>query len=143
MSLCLICRHRRFHKDRMCLIARAKNGISFLTLSRQLGISQNSAWLMKQKQIRVVVEREAEWPLAGSVPIDDAHWDGLLCGRNPSRMYAFADADEWPQYRRAAPPDPELSRYDAEQCEGCDSSEAFAALSGDSPLFARHPCPLH
>ena len=42
----------------MHLITQAKNGISSLELSRQLGISQNSAWLMKHKLMEVMRVRE-------------------------------------------------------------------------------------
>jgi transposase-like protein len=39
----------------MHLITQAKNGISSLELSRQLGISQNSAWLMKHKLMQAML----------------------------------------------------------------------------------------
>jgi transposase-like protein len=48
----------------MHLITQAKNGISSLELSRQLGISQNSAWLMKHKLMQAMLEREAGRQLA-------------------------------------------------------------------------------
>lgn len=69
----------------MYLITQAKSGISSLALSRQLGISQNSAWLMKHKLMQAMLEREAERPLAGSVQIDDAYWGGRRRGGKRGR----------------------------------------------------------
>lgn len=43
----------------MHLFTQAKNGISSLDLSRQLGISQNCAWLMKHNLMQAMLEREA------------------------------------------------------------------------------------
>jgi len=66
----------------MHLITQAKNGISSLELSRQLGISQNSAWLMKHKLMQAMLEREADQPLAGTVQLDDAYWGGRRRGKS-------------------------------------------------------------
>jgi len=41
------------------LITQAKNGISSLALARELGISHNSAWLMKHKLMRLRVNSAA------------------------------------------------------------------------------------
>jgi len=64
----------------MHLITQAKNGISSLDLSRQLGISQNSAWLMKHKLMQAMLERDGDRQLAGQVQIDDAYWGGRRRG---------------------------------------------------------------
>lgn len=54
------------------LITQAKNGMSSLALARELGISHNSAWLMKHKLMQAMLERETARQLTGSVQIDDA-----------------------------------------------------------------------
>jgi transposase-like protein len=69
----------------MYLITQAKNGISSLELSRQLGISQNSAWLMKHKLMQAMLERESIRQLAGLVQIDDAYWGGRRRGYKRGR----------------------------------------------------------
>ena len=69
----------------MHLITQAKNGISSLELSRQLGISQNSAWLMKHKLMQAMLERDAVKPLCGRVQIDDAYWGGRRRGDKRGR----------------------------------------------------------
>lgn len=69
----------------MHLVTQAKNGISSLELSRQLGISQNSAWLMKHKLMQAMLERESARQLAGLVQIDDAYWGGRRRGYKRGR----------------------------------------------------------
>lgn len=64
----------------MYLVSQAKNGISSLELARQLGVSQNSAWLLKQKLMQTMLERESVRPLTGLVQIDDAYWGGRRRG---------------------------------------------------------------
>lgn len=85
----------------MYLITQAKNGISSLELSRQLGISQNSTWLMKHKLMQTMLEREAARPLAGLIQIDDAYWGGRRRGykrgrgaRGKSPLLAAVQTDE-------------------------------------------------
>jgi transposase-like protein len=69
----------------MHLITQAKNGISSLTLGRALGISHNSAWLMKHKLMQAMLEREATRQLSGLVQIDDAYWGGRRRGYKRGR----------------------------------------------------------
>lgn len=69
----------------MYLITQAKNGLSSLALSRPMGISQNSAWLMKHQLRQAMLEREAERPLAGTVQIDAAYWGGRRRGGKRGR----------------------------------------------------------
>jgi transposase-like protein len=69
----------------MHLITQAKNGISSLELSRQLGISQNSAWLMKHKLMQAMLERERARQLSGLVQLDDAYWGGGRRGNKRGR----------------------------------------------------------
>jgi len=65
----------------MFLLTQAKNGLSALELSRQLGISYNSTWLMKHKLMQVMKERESTKPLAGLIQLDDAFWGGRRRGK--------------------------------------------------------------
>jgi hypothetical protein len=69
----------------MHLITQAKNGISSLALARELGLSQNSAWPMKQKLMQATLEREAERRLAGLVQLDGAYWGGRRRGYKRGR----------------------------------------------------------
>lgn len=69
----------------MHLITQAKNGVSSLELSRQLSISQNSAWLMKHKLMQAMLEREGSRRLEGLVQLDDAYWGGRRRGYKRGR----------------------------------------------------------
>ncbi len=53
-----------------------KKGTSAMTLHRQLGISYNAAWRMRHKLMQVMMERDREHPLGGSVQRDDAYTRG-------------------------------------------------------------------
>lgn len=80
----------------MYLVVQSKDGISSLNLARQLGISQNSAWLMKHKLMQAMLERENKQPLQGCVEVDDAYWGGERRGGKRGRgapgKYAFIAA---------------------------------------------------
>lgn len=84
----------------MFLLTQAKNGLSALELSRQLGISYNSTWLMKHKLMQVMKERESTKPLAGLIQLDDAFWGGRRRGkrgrgaRGKTPMVAAVATDE-------------------------------------------------
>ena len=69
----------------MHLITQAKSGLSSLALARPLGISQNSAWLMKHKLMQAMLERDGARPLAGLVQLDDAYWGGRRRGYKRGR----------------------------------------------------------
>ena len=60
----------------MYLICQAKTGLSALALMRQLGTSYRSAWLMHQKLMRAMAQRDSELPLTGHVQLDDAYLGG-------------------------------------------------------------------
>ena len=64
------------------VITQAKNGVSALELSRSLGVSDNSAWLIKHKLMQVMKEREAGRELRGVVQLDDAYWGGKRRGKS-------------------------------------------------------------
>ncbi len=71
------------------LMAQGKKGCSAMTLHRQLGISYNAAWRMRHKLMQVMMERDREHPLGGSVPRDDAYSRGQVragrAGQDPVR----------------------------------------------------------
>ena len=69
----------------MYLLTQHKNGISALSLRRQLGVSPNTAWLLKHKLMQTMVERDEERPLGGHVQIDDAYWGGERHGGGRGR----------------------------------------------------------
>ena len=59
------------------LITQEKNGISALELSRELGVSYNATWRLKQKIMQSMKERDDELPLSGFIQLDDAYWGGV------------------------------------------------------------------
>ena len=62
-------------------ITSAKNDISGLELARQLGVKWDTAWLIKQKLMEVMRQRNATYKLAGDVQIDDAYLGGEKSGK--------------------------------------------------------------
>ncbi len=46
------------------MLTQHKNGLSALSLSRQLGVSYNIAWRMKHKLMQAMLERERKQPLS-------------------------------------------------------------------------------
>jgi hypothetical protein len=60
----------------MHLLTQAKNNVSALELKRHLGVSYPTAWLLKQKLMQVMVDREQSLVLTGRVEIDDAYLGG-------------------------------------------------------------------
>lgn len=58
------------------LMTQSKNDIAALELMRQLGVRYDTAWLMKQKLMAVMLERNGQRRLAGLVQIDDAYLGG-------------------------------------------------------------------
>ncbi len=58
------------------LISQAKTGLSALDLKRQLGVSYPTAWLIQQKLMQAMVERDAKYTLSGNVQADDAYLGG-------------------------------------------------------------------
>lgn len=69
----------------MYLLTQNKNGISALSLRRQLGVSYNTAWLVKHKLMQAMSERDDARPLSGIVQIDDAYWGGERHGGGTGR----------------------------------------------------------
>ena len=70
------------------LISQAKTGLSALALKRQLGVSYPTAWLIQQKLMQAMVEREAQYTLCGvtsrsTMPILEANWRAAQPGVAP------------------------------------------------------------
>lgn len=69
----------------MQLLTQAKNNVSALELTRQLGVSYRSAWLMKHKLLQAMVLAESDRQLSGRVEIDDAYLGGERSGGKAGR----------------------------------------------------------
>jgi hypothetical protein len=69
----------------MHLITSAKNDVAALELSRQIGVKWDTAWLIKQKLLAVMLERNATYQLAGDVQVDDAYLGGERPGEPGKR----------------------------------------------------------
>lgn len=67
------------------LLTQHKNGLSALALHRQLGVSYNTAWLLKHKLMQAMVERDSGQALGGIVQMDDAYWGGERHGGGTGR----------------------------------------------------------
>jgi hypothetical protein len=63
------------------LMTQSKNSISALELKRTLGVSYKTAWVIKHKLMRVMVEREEDRVLSGRVEADDAYLGGVRKGQ--------------------------------------------------------------
>jgi transposase-like protein len=67
------------------LILQAKTGLSALALMRQIGVSYNTAWSMKQKIMQVMKERDDRKTLKGTIQLDDVYWGGERRGGKRGR----------------------------------------------------------
>ena len=67
------------------LIGQAKTGISSLELSRHLGVKYDTAWLLHNKILRAMTEREEAYLLRGKIQIDDSYLGGELPGGKAGR----------------------------------------------------------
>ena len=65
----------------MHLVTSAKNDISSLELSRQIGVKWDTAWLIKQKLMEVMRQRNATYKLDGLIQVDDAYIGGEKPGK--------------------------------------------------------------
>ena len=63
------------------LVTQRKNGISALQLSREIGVSANTGWMIKHKLMQVMLNRERGKKLCGRIEIDDAYLGGELSGK--------------------------------------------------------------
>jgi transposase-like protein len=94
------------------LISQAKTGLSALALQRQLGVSYPTAWLLQQKLMQTMAERDTLYTLQGDIQVDDAYLGGELTGGTAGRgsenkvpfVAAVAvTAEGHPQYVKLAP----------------------------------------
>ena len=67
------------------LISQAKTNLSALALKRLLGVSYPTAWLIQQKLMQTMAERDVLYSLEGQVQIDDAYLGGELTGGKAGR----------------------------------------------------------
>lgn len=87
------------------LMTQAKTNISALALKRHLGVSWKTAWLLRQKVMEAMYQREQSAPLSGDVSVDDAYLGGELtggkAGRGSQNKVAFVAAVEMREGRPA------------------------------------------
>ena len=67
------------------LVTQAKTGISALALMREIGVSYNTAWLMKHKIMQTMKERDDSQELTGTIQLDDVYWGGERHGGKRGR----------------------------------------------------------
>jgi hypothetical protein len=67
------------------LVGDAKTGISSLSLMRKLGVNYRTAWLLHNKIMQAMSEREKTCVLRGKVQLDDAYLAGERYGGKPGR----------------------------------------------------------
>jgi transposase-like protein len=67
------------------LVGDAKTGISSLSLKRKLGVNYRTAWLLHNKIMQAMSEREESYVLQGKVQLDDAYLGGELNGGKAGR----------------------------------------------------------
>lgn len=67
------------------LVTQSKTAISALELKRQVGVSYNTAWSMKQKIMQVMMDRDNKQPLSGWIQLDDVYWGGRKPGGKRGR----------------------------------------------------------
>jgi hypothetical protein len=67
------------------LVGEAKTGISSLSLMRKLGVNYRTAWLLHNKIMQAMSEREASYVLRGKIQIDDVYFGGERNGGKAGR----------------------------------------------------------
>ena len=67
------------------MIGQAKYGISLLELSRHLGVNYDTAWLLHNKPLRAMAEREEGYLLRGKIQMDDSYLGGERPGGKAGR----------------------------------------------------------
>ena len=65
----------------MHLMTCSKNDISGMELSRQLDVKWDTAWLIKQKLMEVMLQRNSIYKLSGDIQVDDAYQGGEKAGK--------------------------------------------------------------
>jgi len=69
----------------MHLLTQAKTNLSALAMSRDVGVSYPTAWLMKHKIMELMRQREESRQLTGRVEMDDAYLGGERTGGKVGR----------------------------------------------------------
>lgn len=94
------------------LLTQSKTGLSAMALARHLGVSYNTAWLVKHKLMQTMRERDDSKPLDGLVQIDDAYWGGErrggkrgrgAAGKTPYIAAVACSSDGRPLHMRMTP----------------------------------------
>jgi hypothetical protein len=67
------------------LIGQAKTAISSLELSRHLGVKYDTAWLLHNKILRAMADKEEAYLLRGKIQMDDAYLGGERPGGKAGR----------------------------------------------------------
>ena len=67
------------------LVGQAKTGISSLELSRHLGVKYDTAWLLHNKILQAMAEREEAYLLREKIQIDDSYLVGEFLGGKAGR----------------------------------------------------------
>jgi hypothetical protein len=67
------------------LIGQAKTGITSLELSRHLGVKYDTAWLLHNKILRAMADREQAYLLRGKILMDASYLGGELPGGRAGR----------------------------------------------------------
>ena len=67
------------------LLTQTKSNVSGLQFKRHLGVCYHTAWLLKQKIMEVMTDREKSTVLSGSVEIDDSYLGGEKAGGKVGR----------------------------------------------------------
>ena len=65
----------------MHLMTCSKNDIASLELARQIGVKWDTAWLIKQKLMEVMLQRNSIYKLSGDIQVDDAYQGGEKAGK--------------------------------------------------------------
>ncbi len=85
------------------LLTQPKKSIPALQLMRELGVSYNTAWMLRHKLVQVMLERQQDRSLSGIIEIDDAYLGGEKAGkrgRGSANKVPFLAAvetwDGWP-----------------------------------------------
>ena len=94
------------------LMTSAKNDVAALELARQLDVKWDTAWLIKQKLMEVMRQRNETYKLSGDVQVDDAYLGGKKAGKRGRGagnkvpfVIAVATRDGKPTYMHLRPVD--------------------------------------
>lgn len=115
----------------MFLVAKDKRGISAAQISREFPVSYPTAWTMLQKIRQAMADRDAQYPLAGIVELDDTYLGAPTTGQKRGRgtersavLVSLAVSDEgYPRFANLQPV-PDLRRQTIEAYLEAQTDEA-------------------